>query len=501
MRHLAIVIVVIFVLGSAPGAVAADNQPPVAADDPAIPGCIPIDSWGGAYPIVEDATPQYDGIDPGWNVVFGACSPLANDTDPDGDPLTIELVGQPAHGQAQWLPEGFLQYKPDPHFSTLPGNVPGGNWVSDAVAYRVSDGQATSEVASYRFWVAPVNDPPSFTPGADIVTAYLGDGAVSVPWATEVSAGPPNEAHQTVSFEITDIETAGVPNVFAVDPSIDSNGVLHFTTGSAVASAEITVRAHDDGGLETWGTPTGWLVPPDDTTDEVTFAIVIKEPPPAPADTVPPTITAATRDLPNQALPGKVVDVNLAWAATDTGSGVATYRLQERIGDGAWHGVALATATARSAIRPLTIGTTYRYRVRAIDLAGNFSAWTTLAPITPKRVEQTSTAVRWSGTWTTASDDRFSGGSARRTSSTGRRAVLTFTGQDIGWLTMRSTVGGRAQVRVDGILVATVDVDAAATAYRRLAWTRHLKRGGTHTLEIRPLGDGRVTIDAFVVLP
>ena len=48
---------------------------------------------------------------------------------------------------------------------------------------------------------------------------------------------------------------------------------------------------------------------------------------------------------------------------------------------------------------------------------------------------------------------------------------------------MRSTIGGRAQVRVDGILVATVDVDAAATAYRRLVWTRHLKRGGTHTLE------------------
>jgi hypothetical protein len=26
-------------------------------------------------------------------------------------------------------------------------------------------------------------------------------------------------------------------------------------------------------------------------------------------------------------------------------------------------------------------------------------------------------------------------------------------------------------------------------------------RAGTHTLEIRPFGDGRVTVDAFVVLP
>jgi hypothetical protein len=44
-------------------------------------------------------------------------------------------------------------------------------------------------------------------------------------------------------------------------------------------------------------------------------------------------------------------------------------------------------------------------------------------------------------------------------------------------------------------------MDATATAYRRMAWTRHLNRAGTHTLEIRPLGDGRVTVDAFVVLP
>ena len=212
-------------------------------------------------------------------------------------------------------------------------------------------------------------------------------------------------------------------------------------------------------------------------------------------------VTATTRELLPQAVPGRVVEVKLAWAATDAGSGVATYRLQERIGDGVWQNVPLAIAAARSATRALAIRTTYRYRVRSIDRAGNASGWMSLAPITPRRVEQTSSAVRWSGTWASASDPRYSGGSARRTSSSGRRAVLTFTGQDIGWLTMRSTVGGWAQVRVDSNLVATVNVDAGATAYRRLAWTRHLKRGGTHTLEIRSLGDGRVTIDAFVVLP
>jgi hypothetical protein len=34
-----------------------------------------------------------------------------------------------------------------------------------------------------------------------------------------------------------------------------------------------------------------------------------------------------------------------------------------------------------------------------------------------------------------------------------------------------------------------------------MVWTRHLESGGSHTLEIRPLGDGRVTVDAFIILP
>jgi hypothetical protein len=210
--------------------------------------------------------------------------------------------------------------------------------------------------------------------------------------------------------------------MFAVDPSIDSDGLVHFTTGSEVGLATVTVRAHDDGGLETYGTAPGWMVPPDDTSDEVTFAIVIQEPPAnhdpvavddtaelvqgasvvvdvlandtdadddtlsmsdasgaqkglvepmagkvrytagpsftgedsftytvsdghggsdeatvhvtITGDATPPVITAADRALVAQAVPRKVVDVLLSWAAADTATGLQAYRLQERIGDG-----------------------------------------------------------------------------------------------------------------------------------------------------------------------
>jgi hypothetical protein len=660
--------------------VATDNQAPVAFDDPTTPGCLPIDAWGGAFPVYEDSVEQVPGVGTGWTVVFGACSPLANDSDPDGDPLSLVLQDQPAHGGAIWYPEGFLAYDPDPDWSTPRGDETGGTWISDEIHYRVSDGQALSDVASYRIWIQPINDPPTFTPGAESVEARIGDGPVSVPWATDISPGPANEGAQSVTFEV-DADVTGAPDMFATSPTIDGDGVLHFTPGSEPGLAQVTVHARDDGGVDRYGAAAGTITPPDDTSADVTFSIVVREPLPSPpvavddelvldedtsrsigplendsdpnreplslreigpaahgtaeivfgtgvlytpepdangtdsfsytvgdptgstdtgtvhvtinpvndaplaqddaamavesttivvpvlandddidgdaltvstvgtpahgsasvdavgvryvpqsgflgsdevsytvsdgaggsdtavlrvtvvSDTVPPVIGSLGRSLPVQTVDGNAVTVRLAWSASDAGSGVASYQLQERVGAGSWHGVGLGSAVSRSATRTTSIGTTYRYRVRATDHQGNTGAWKEWAAFAPRRAQETSANIRWSGAWSSASDSRFSGGAARRTSSGGRVATYTFTGRDIGWVTARSTVGGRAEVRIDGVLVRTIDVDSTATGFRRMLFTAHLASGGTHRIEIGPKGDGRVTVDAFVVLP
>ncbi len=141
MRRLAAVVLATFLATAvAAPSVAADNLPPVAVDDPAIPGCNPFGAFGGSYPVPEDVTQHVPGLEPGWILAMGSCSPLANDSDPDGDPLTLALEGQPAHGEAVWYPEGILAYKPDADFSTLAGDQAGGSWISDEVRYRVSDG-------------------------------------------------------------------------------------------------------------------------------------------------------------------------------------------------------------------------------------------------------------------------------------------------------------------------------------------------------------------------
>jgi hypothetical protein len=48
--------------------------------------------------------------------------------------------------------------------------------------------------------------------------------------------------------------------------------------------------------------------------------------------------------------------------------------------------------------------------------------------------------------------------------------------------------------------VATVDLDRSATAYRQMVFRRHFTTLASHTLQLRPVGDGRVDVDAFIVL-
>ena len=91
----------------------AANRPPVANDD--------------AYQVVGGATlsPAAPGV-------------LGNDTDPDSDPLTAQLVAGPTHA-------GSFALNADGSFTYVPGEDFAG---TDTFTYRASDGQTTSNVAT-----------------------------------------------------------------------------------------------------------------------------------------------------------------------------------------------------------------------------------------------------------------------------------------------------------------------------------------------------------------
>lgn len=245
---------------------------PVANDDPGVTCVDPPEFGGGNFPIPEDY--QVPGVFGGLVLPF-ECGPLANDVDADDDPLTYEILTGPGHGEVLKVDDDFVAYRPGPDYSTRAGNLPGGSWLSDSFTYHACDATDCSAPATMRFWIAPINDPPAFVGGPPLVTVEEDSGPYSGPWATSVSSGPANESDQVVSFEIVSLDSTGGPGLFQVPPAISSSGVLTFTPGHDQRGiAHVTVQAKDDGGIENYFVD-GMLVQPDDTSDPITFDIVV----------------------------------------------------------------------------------------------------------------------------------------------------------------------------------------------------------------------------------
>jgi hypothetical protein len=111
-----------------------------------------------------------------------------------------------------------------------------------------------------------VNEPPSFTKGAD-QTANDNSGLVTVAgWATNISAGPPDESDQAVHFIVVPVDSS----LFTVQPRIDPAGNLTFTPApNAHGTTPVSVKLQDNGGTANGGV---------DTSPAQTFLITIDKP-------------------------------------------------------------------------------------------------------------------------------------------------------------------------------------------------------------------------------
>ena len=128
-----------------------------------------------------------------------------------------------------------------------------------------------------------------------------------------------------------------------------------------------------------------------------------------------PTATAPVVSLrTGVAVSGTAVPVALAWTGADNagGSGIARYELAKSTDGGtAWTTVS-TTLTASPYATTTAPSGTVRYRIRAVDRAGNTGAWMTGPVLVPRLVQETGPGLTYTGTWTTASSASYSGGCA-----------------------------------------------------------------------------------------
>ncbi|MBU3029241.1 Ig-like domain-containing protein [Paracoccus marinaquae] len=139
-------------------------------------------------------------------------NPLANDSDADGDALSITSVGEAANGTVTLNADGTVSYAPNANFNGR-----------DSFTYRVSDGNGGTDTASVIVDVTAVNDAP----------IARNDGGFSV------------EAGQVINIDIADL--------LANDSDVDGNALSilrleNVTNGSAeIVNGQIRFTGSGEG--------------------------------------------------------------------------------------------------------------------------------------------------------------------------------------------------------------------------------------------------------------
>src|SRR5206468_1781677 len=98
---------------------------------------------------------------------------LANDSDVDGDVLTAQVVGLPAHGSLTFSTNGSFVYTPTANYNG-----------SDSFTYQASDGQTSSAPVTVTLTVNAVNDTPiaandSYTVNEDTALVIAAAGVLA----------------------------------------------------------------------------------------------------------------------------------------------------------------------------------------------------------------------------------------------------------------------------------------------------------------------------------
>jgi hypothetical protein len=210
-----------------------DNQPPVAVDD--------------SYETDEDTS---------LNIT--APGVLENDSDADGNPLTVVKVTDPASGTLNLNIDGSFTYIPNENYFGV-----------DSFTYKANDGMWDSDVATVVIMVHPVNDPPtvSIIAPVDGSTFAEGDSIGFTGTASDVEDG---NLSSSLSWSSNLDGSIGIGNSFSTSTlSVGAHTVTAVANdfGTLEGSDQITITVEDMTAPDTMMDSQ----PPDPSGADVTF--------------------------------------------------------------------------------------------------------------------------------------------------------------------------------------------------------------------------------------
>ena len=141
---------------------------------------------------------------------------------------------------------------------------------------------------------------------------------------------------------------------------------------------------------------------------------------------------------------------------------------------------------------PLPVGGTFTLQLTAgiRDAAGNALAPTTKPVTVTTKITEGNAAVAYAGSWSSRSSSMVEDGTYRLAAAKGATATATTSGSGVRLYGCRGPAGGTYELRVDGVVKATVDT------YKSYSWCGTIGevtglKAGTHVVQVKVLGTRR----------
>jgi hypothetical protein len=489
-----------------------------------------VDRWleGAAYQVALGSNPtdvNLDVLDGRWRRLDG----WGYTTSLNGAVAAGDLTGDgAAEFVVGWAPSGRVSIErgiPLPDSDPPVGSIVIGDGGAFTNTTAVSLATAASDAVSGVNQVALSNDGTTWTTrsysAAQDWTLSPGDGTKTV-WAKWLD-GAGNWSTPTAGTIVLDTVApigsiliaagAGTTNTTSVVVDVAASDATSGVSEVALSNDDAAWTMRSYAASQSWVLVSGdglktvfakWRDLAGHWSDPVSDTILLDTTVPATTvpDTVAPVATAPTKTLVvGSSLTSGRPTVRFAWSGSDAGSGIGHYELALSTDGGAYATVS-SVLTSPTLDRALAVGHSYRAAVRATDVAGNVGAWAYGSAFRLTAYQESSSAVHWSGIWRTGSSTSFWGGHDRYASAAGSKASLTFTGRSFAWVGSVGPSRGWAKVYVNGVLVKSVNLNAATNANRRILFATTWSTARSRTITIRisaTAGHPRGDVDAFIV--
>ena len=353
--------------------------------------------------------------------------------------------------------------------------------------------------------------------------AYVGVDTFKV----KANDGITDSAPATISITLTNHQAVAFTDVVKVAPTRASviNVLANDNPGAGDTGQPLNVSAVTQGshgrvttdGLRVTYDPSGCYVGSDlitytasDGLTSSTTAVLVTIVRPGQAVTAPAAATLSKNpisDAPSVwfagGVMGSTVPMRIGWCGVmASGASLTGFKVYQSANGGSTFGATpIVASKATSTPRSVGFKTHYAWRVRASDSAHRSGSYGGTTVDTLTLYQDSSASVVYSTLWSISKSTSYSGGTERLAASASASATITLTNAR-GFAVVSSRAKGRGSFRVyvDNVLVGTVSQNATKAQFRMVLIARAISAVGSHTIVIRPVGNGRIDIDAIVAL-